>query len=472
MSQVSDPYEELAALFLTDAESGGAGRPAVSLSAPVEVALVGHLPVMGGLWITQYADHVARQRGPTALVRLERGQVTVELLRASGPRPGLESVASLDEALRLLAAAATHWILCPQGEAVFEGPFPGDSLTLLTGGDEAATVAAYRIVKSLAERWHHAGWPVPPIGLVVLGAPPDRVVDVAEKLDRTTKAFLDVDLRVATELQRMDAIESAGRRTFSGAEMSIVEACRRVRLESGPSFPGPQRPIAPSSPRGLDAAVDPSPLRRPPAAPLAPNAEHGARQHRAGPSGPDRRIPEPVTVGRIGSAPRRLGPERRPERFPERELVEPRLNRTLRSDDAATSADGVGGSTATRAANRSEAALPTCRVPGLLALPLNCPVHPAVALAADGDGCLHLIVDAALVGELRPAEAWARAHRSLLALAFPQLAERCQVVSHVVGEDPPAMAGLHGTGLRLHAEIRTPLGEVVVVPLNRPSDPG
>lgn len=270
-----DPLSELASLFLTDEDGGDTPRETHERTAPIELALVGHLPVMGGLWLTQYADQIARRGGATALIRLERGQTTVELLRAPGPRGGLESAETLDEALHILAERAERWIVCPQSESTLEGPFPGDALTLLTGGDDAATVAAYRIVKSLAERWHAAQWPLPAIGLVVLGAPSDRVGEIAEKLDRTTKAFLDVDLRVAGQYQRMDAIESAGRRTFAGEAPSVAELCRRIeaaerrvrRVEprrEAPSAPRP-RPGFRLAPKPSAArSVEPKPMPAPP----------------------------------------------------------------------------------------------------------------------------------------------------------------------------------------------------------------
>ncbi|MFO0826581.1 MAG: hypothetical protein U0572_00385 [Phycisphaerales bacterium] len=262
MSQV-DPYEELASLFLTGGPNAtnvlDAGDPPVevAIATSVEIALVGHLPVMGGLWLTQYADQLGRQHGPTALVRLERGQATIELLRAPGARGTLDTIETFDEALHLVAGVARHWIVCPPGEAAIDGPFIADALTLLTGSDDAATVAAYRIVKNFAERWHGAGWSVPPIGLVVLGAPSERVAQVAEKLDRTTKAFLDVDMDVTGHYQRMDAIESAGRRTFPGVDLSVVDVCRRINAAANrprrtePVQPQRSAPVAKLGPKGI-----------------------------------------------------------------------------------------------------------------------------------------------------------------------------------------------------------------------------
>jgi hypothetical protein len=134
-------------------------------------------------------------------------------------------------------------------------------------------VAAYRIVKGLAERWHAARWTLPSIGLVVLGAPSDRVGEIAEKLDRTTKAFLDVDLQVAGQYQRMDAIESAGRRTFPGEAPSVAELCRRIEAAERRVRRVEPRREAPSAPRprpGHRLAPKPSVARSVEPKPLVP----------------------------------------------------------------------------------------------------------------------------------------------------------------------------------------------------------
>ena len=83
MTANGDAFGSLAALFTT-----GSGTAAPTADGPqvaaVTTVLVGNLPVMAGLWTTQLADEVARAAGPTALVRFERGDVTLELLRADG----------------------------------------------------------------------------------------------------------------------------------------------------------------------------------------------------------------------------------------------------------------------------------------------------------------------------------------------------------------------------------------------------
>lgn len=499
MSSSVDPYAELASLFLTDGDSGPASIPIDGVArgsvrfdeepiesrtpaphhavAPIEIALVGHLPVMGGLWLTQYADQVARREGPTALVRLERGQVSLELLRAPGSRGVLERAISVDEALAELGDAAARWIICPQNEASLDGPLPGDALSLLTGGDDAATVAAYRIMKNLAERWHIAGWHVPPIGLVVLGAPADRVEEVAEKLDRTTKAFLDVDLAIVGQHQRMDAIESASRRTFQGIELSVDDVCRRARecsrrgarRAAGAVSTGQQGSVArvgPTvaklAPKPLGREVGPhsqaaalieamkAPAQRPPAeddAMLSGFPGSGDGYSLKAVFGRSEEAREAVTE-HVSHVPLRTEPERAAE-WPE----------APRND-----ADRIeSGPSLTQA------------IPGLAAIGLRCPHHREIELAVDPQGTLHLVVLDTHLAALRPVEAWALAHHDLLRAACPSIVapsgrahdgQSRTFVVDVVTFDAPSIVALHGTGVRLHLLVETGAG-LTHVALNR-----
>jgi hypothetical protein len=91
MADRADPFDELASMFLTDipAESDAAQEdapPAVDHRAMIEIMLVGHLPVRAGLWLTPYADALARKQGPTALIRLDGDEPMIQVLRGGGTR--------------------------------------------------------------------------------------------------------------------------------------------------------------------------------------------------------------------------------------------------------------------------------------------------------------------------------------------------------------------------------------------------
>ncbi len=511
MSSSFDPYAELASLFLTDGEPNGGRRDGPTLglvrdepldeprpqpdlrlasataglsaafsaddalgtpsltesmppsihhavTAPIEIAIVGHLPVMGGLWLTQYADHVARREGPTALVRIERGQVTMELLRAPGCRGVLERAATIDEALAELAAVASRWVICPSSEASVDGPLAADALTLLTGGDDAATVAAYRIMKNLAERWHIAGWPVPPIGLVVLGSPPERVEEVVEKLDRTTKAFLDVDLAIVGQHQRMDAIESEGRRVFQSADLKGTDRAGDLGVDWGTDW-------------GTDWGV----------ADLCRRIRaHGGRERRAA------TIASPKRVGPGGAA--KLGPKPLGREIPPLALAEPapaewvdpftgapfanagaspdsNAHASFRASATANATAAIDAGDATVSPEAPPSTLAEA-IPGLTPLATRCPHQPAVELAVDPVGTLHLVIADDALAALRPVEAWVRSHAALLRAAHPELAAPTPIAIDVVTFDAPAVAGLHGAGLHLHLLIATRHGQVHA-PLNR-----
>ena len=114
MSSNGDAFGSLAALF-TSGPAGGAPSPQPSAKegpslGAVTTVLVGNVPVMAGLWTTQLADEVAKSGGPTALVRFERDDVTLELLRADGrqlPPAGPAAVTRWLPRARAAAGAAT-----------------------------------------------------------------------------------------------------------------------------------------------------------------------------------------------------------------------------------------------------------------------------------------------------------------------------------------------------------------------------
>ena len=84
------------------------------LAARRTLVLVGHLPVMSGLWLSQYADRDARESGPVCLVRVAADSVQLELFRTGSRRPSIRPQAKYDEALRAIAPVVSHWLVVPQ----------------------------------------------------------------------------------------------------------------------------------------------------------------------------------------------------------------------------------------------------------------------------------------------------------------------------------------------------------------------
>ncbi|MFM7259700.1 MAG: hypothetical protein ACKO3W_03765, partial [bacterium] len=119
--------------FTLDAFIGGSGGPVGSddtdtsrLRAPRShrrtLVVVGHLPVMSGMWISQFADREAHEGGAVCLVRLEHDAVQLELFRAGGRRPSVSPQASIAEAVRAIAPVATRWMIVPRGSDAREIP--------------------------------------------------------------------------------------------------------------------------------------------------------------------------------------------------------------------------------------------------------------------------------------------------------------------------------------------------------------
>ena len=147
MSPTVDPFDELAAMFLTRPDERGSGGDPRAPVATVELLLVGHLPVRAGLWIGPYVDAIAQQSGPTALLRLDAGMSRVELLRSAAPLP--TDPTDLRDVIGALAPSTRTWMVRPasQGdpsELVASRP---DRITVLSGANEAAVIQAYRLIR-------------------------------------------------------------------------------------------------------------------------------------------------------------------------------------------------------------------------------------------------------------------------------------------------------------------------------------
>ncbi len=114
---------------------------------------------------------------------------------------------------------------------------------------------------------------------------------------------------------------------------------------------------------------------------------------------------------------------------------------------------------------------PTVVLPeGLTLLDITCPYAPAVMLASENDGTLHLLARGGSdsVPSLLAAAAWAGEHAKLLARAFPAIHERtiqAGPVLHVTTDDARSARGLLDTAVRVHLVVEVG-GRVVLKPLN------
>lgn len=419
MTQTSDAFGSLTALFTSEIDQPSAPQGSSTSVPPVVVALVGNLPVMAGLWTTQLADEIARNGGPTALVRYERGEVTVELLRADGrqlPPPAQDAV---ERWLPRGASMARRWVVCIPAETppaeVLAG---GGELLLMTGADEAAVVHAYHRLKHLADEASHRGEPLTRVGLVVVGASDERVDSVAAKLTDAARSFLGLELAVVARLPKLDRIESSARVTYPAAETPPFEefmvSLARARSGASQRFDDQANGTGPAL-----TGQSPMPSITTPVAPVGTasavpaNVASSAVAAAAAP----RTAPRASTLPPANSAPQRLVPYLR----------------------------------------------------GLRPLGIACPTVPDVELALDEAGRLQIVGRSDQLARVRAAHNWARQHQQLLGLAFPELARQFTVLERLLISDAREAISLHGTGvlLDLLVQVETPAGPVnAVVALN------
>jgi hypothetical protein len=418
----ADAYGSLTALFT----SGGGSPPrAAAADGPrvgeVNVVLVGNLPVMAGLWTTQLADEVARAHGPTGLVRFEREDVTLELLRADGrqlPPPGPGAVVGW---LPRAAAGIRRWVACVPAEAPpVDAVIGAERVILLMGADEAAVTGSYLRLKQLSDECTNRGQPLTKVGIAIAGASPEQADQAYARLGDAVRSFLGIETDLAARLPRIERVESSARATYPSAECpgaaEFMHSLRRARESSARRFDDAAEPPAP-------IPIDPSVHAKP--APAAAPA----------------RMPSAAPVVPAAPAPAVPAP-------------------------AAAAAPAVAAVAAVAAA--ANVALPPRLVPllrGLRPLGIECPSVPEIELALDDERRLHVVGRADQLARVRAAHAWAIAHRELIGLAFADLRGGFEVRERIVLDDARQAIPLHGTGVILDVVVRadTPTGSVQVV---------
>lgn len=475
MSLNGDAFGSLAALFTTG--NGGEGQAARTTDGPtlgaVTTVLVGNLPVMAGLWTTQFADAVARIAGPTALVRFERDDVTIELLRADGRQVPPAGPAAVSRWLPRAASTVRRWLICvPAETSPAEVLAAGQEILLMTGADEAAVTGAYLRLKYLADEGVNAGTPIERVGLVIVGATTEQAAHAAARLGDAARSFLGVDVETVACLPRIERVESSARATYPAEECPPIAQFTR-ELESArvgashrfdadlpaaslvmhteaaavePKFPSMSQPFT-SRQEPLahgDSAMDTT------HAPRSGQAEHVA--HTSQPS----HTPQPAHTSQSTHT-----------------------SHAPHTPHAAThTPHAAPARTAPAFAALPIAELPLKLVPllrGLRALGISCPMAPDVELALDDERRMHIVGRADQLARVRTARTWAAMHRELLGMAFAELKDGFEVRERILLGDAREAISLHGTGVLLDVLVvaETPSGRVhVVVPLNDPTTCG
>lgn len=395
--------------FSSTGWSGGRNQPIVGVA---EAVVLGNLPGMAGPWLTQYGQLLAQQDGAVAILHVDTDTIDLEVIEPTqhdgaddpsgvgaafrGPSlrvppggfAGRDLIAVLDQlcGARVSPVRTVLLHLDPTPEAL-PRLLDLDYWTLLSGADDAAIVAGYRLLKRLLEsddrvaRAH--------VGLMVVGSDKDAGQNAAKKLRSAVANFLHTPIELIGYQQKMIPARCRTLGTFTGLESlwpRLTEWLSKLEAPEVETTPEAKPPVV--------SAIDEFEKRSP--------AEEPAAARSALPP-----LEQPVRV----EATRQAEPQPAAEASPSWELTaEP---------DELVELDlfGLIDSDARAAAS----------IPGGLALEARCPSQSQTQLALDSMGRLHLLHrhDSADGDPPTPKEAivelvavrdWARQHRQLLQL--------------------------------------------------------
>lgn len=169
-----------------------------------------NLPVHAGLWLGQYANLLARQEGPVALVRLSGNTCETEVFGDGITLPTLADTESdsLFEVMTWLSHTVKRVLIVPSPiDRDADLLASGLPMQLVTGTDSTAVVGTYQRAKGLcmAARGMHQS--APTIGLVMAGAKPAIGQKASAKIVNCASRFLDSEITLDAIVHRMDVLE-------------------------------------------------------------------------------------------------------------------------------------------------------------------------------------------------------------------------------------------------------------------------
>jgi hypothetical protein len=408
---IDDRFDRLASLFLGDHEptptSGmEAAMTRATATAPREGAAVitplvaGNLPVLAHPWLWHVAARLDAR--PTALLRMASDGVQVAMLNASGPAES--ACGDLAEWLLQAATVARRWFVVPRsgGEIDTVSALEAEEAVVVTGGDEAATVAAYQWIRRLVESAKNAGRTAPLTPIAVVGCEEAAAKEAAATVSTASQAFLAHPVPLAGAFPRLERTAVSQQRFFAEC-VQANELLAAIRTAGAAAW---ARGAAPGAPQ-------PAPARAP------------------------ARVVQPASET-------------------------PNFAEATPSVAASVPAPAIAAPMVVAGAPESIAA----SVPGLWPVAIRCPGHPSVEFATDEAGRLHLLAWIENAASLRPARAWAQRHAAILRAGFPGLAaDPLPLVERLAFNDATRAVEWHHTGVRLDLLVRAPAGWLHV-PLN------
>lgn len=230
-----EAFDDLADLFLGE-EHTPAPRPASDNAVHVTTLVVGHLPVIAAPWISQHARDTSRTiAAPVAVLSKSGDRTTLDLYNA----PALQEQQTIEGAIdQAIAARVRRWLI--RTDAVSElAAFDldrVDSVTMLTGADDAAVVSAYRAIKGLVSDASELDERPMVLNLAVMGSERTKARLAAEKIRKAARSFLQTGLADVSMSEKIAAGGSSVR-TFDGqTSLDLEDILDRIprQLPSAP----------------------------------------------------------------------------------------------------------------------------------------------------------------------------------------------------------------------------------------------
>lgn len=279
MTTHRDNYAALTALFTTPGESRppSISRPTVLDERPllpeprVECIIPGHLPVRAAVWFLPCARMLVGEDNDGAIIRLEDDTAGLSMFSS---RRTADHVAwrDLPSALEMLSHRVKRWCIVPRVDFDPQHLQQAgmDRITILTGTDQAAIVAAYQLIKSIA-----AGPDCPnQLGVFCAGSAPDVAQETAGRLRETVHRQLDIDLVIRGSLHRIEgdmALLRTGR--FPGAVAGMPDLVADLR-----------RSLAAAENEAAGSLEEPMPVMEPSSIPMVDRILRPPVEHPGAPS--------------------------------------------------------------------------------------------------------------------------------------------------------------------------------------------
>ncbi len=398
-----DEFDALADLFLGDepvedlGSAGGASdsEPAhsgVSLDAPpIEGLILGHLPVSASSWVKTYAAMRARALGgPVGLIRLMGGSLAIDLVGVDSRGDlGENTIENALEALRRRAVGVVARVDEMGEPDLARGAI--DGMVVLSGGDDAAVVAAFRTIKSLANQGD-GRFDETPIRVAIVGHDAAGARNAHARLSRSAMHSLSREIAFAGSVERLASEPSASlfHGEWAGTIGMLLEAVAgRSALHEGPR----DGPSAEAEYRSTDPAV-------------------GVEV----PVGSMIEAETTASKGRDATA-ERSGGDRTSEAHDDRGESEVSCGADI--DTGLENAGSVD--TDSIPASRADDGVLSDLIEGLAASEIRSPDAPEIEFAIDGDGRLQVVCEIDRAGQVDGVLGWAVRHEALLRLADPRI---------------------------------------------------